>query len=408
MPDELVSARGSKAESACARTTTAHVLATCACALFATACTDPPPPTSSRFPLVVEVAGRFPDLAVSGERVAVSFLSVGDTASELRLHEGERERTLASGAALFANWADRPRIAALDDGTLALAYLEKDGIGKYDYGVRIALAAHDGDFAPARWLHEHSGSGEHGFPSFAPLASRRFGVAWLDGRAHATTHSMALFARTLTADGTFGAEIELDPRVCDCCPTAAAPLEGFDWLVAYRDRGDEEQRDVTLQRVRGDGSHAVVFESRDGWITKTCPVNGPALAVRGARGALAWTTEGADGVPRVKVATFDPRDLDFEPIVTLAREAVIGRTAVTIDGEGRTWIAWLETRGASSLWRLTHLATTSEPREAAVIDVVSVDAGRDAGYAALAAQRDAVLVAFTEADRVRVARVPLR
>lgn len=408
MRRELVSARAWPLASAFARIVDAHVLATCACALLATGCTDAPPASSSRFPLEVDVAGRFPDLTTHGERVVTSFLSVGDAASEVLLHDGERVRALASGTELFANWADRPRVAALDDGTVALAYLEKDGSGKYDYGVRIALAPPGNDFAPARWLHEHRGAGEHGFPSFAALATRRFGVAWLDGRAHASAHAMALYARTVAGDGTFGPELELDPRVCDCCPTAAAALEGLDWLVAYRDRGDLEERDVTLQRVRGDGSHAVVFESRDGWITKTCPVNGPALAVRGARGVLAWTTEGADGVPRVKLATFDPRDLDFEPIVTLARESVLGRVAVTIDGEGRAWIAWLETRGEASLWRVTHLATTSEPREAEVIDVVTVEAGRDAGYAALSTQRDAVLLAFTESDRVRVARVPLR
>lgn len=345
---------------------------------------------------------------MEGERVATTFLTAGGASVELRCVDGERDRTLAAGAALFANWADRPRLARLCDGALAVAYLERDGAGKYDYGVRLALAPRDGAFGPARWIHEHRGVGEHGFPSLAPLASRGLAVAWLDGRAHETTHAMALYARTVAADGAFGPEIELDSRVCDCCPTAAAPLEGFDWLVAYRDRGDDERRDVTLRRVRGDGSHEIVFESRDGWITKTCPVNGPALAVRGARGGIAWTTEGADGVPRMKLATFDPRDLDFEPIVTIARESVIGRASVAIDGEGRTWIAWLEARGERSLWRLTHLATTSEPREAAVIDVVTVDAGREAGHAALAVQRDAVLVAFTESERVRVARVPLR
>ena len=60
---------------------------------------------------------------------------------------------------------------------------------------------------------------------------------WLDGRnfeKEAADNEMALMQTTF--DGAaFAEETMLDSRVCECCQTAMAPIEGG-FFVAYRDR----------------------------------------------------------------------------------------------------------------------------------------------------------------------------
>ena len=71
-------------------------------------------------------------------------------------------------------------------------------------------------------------------------------------------------------------EEELDARVCDCCQTAAvATQRGL--LVAYRDRGPDEVRDISVVRFEsGRWTEPHPLHS-DGWKIAGCPVNGPAM-----------------------------------------------------------------------------------------------------------------------------------
>ena len=58
---------------------------------------------------------------------------------------------------------------------------------------------------------------------------------------------MTLRAATLDHVGTLYGETLLDERICDCCQTSAArTANGI--VVAYRDRSDEEIRDIAVVR----------------------------------------------------------------------------------------------------------------------------------------------------------------
>ena len=58
---------------------------------------------------------------------------------------------------------------------------------------------------------------------------------------------MALMYTTILPNGTLGAEVQIDKRVCECCQTSAtATPDGL--LVVYRDRSQDEIRDIALVR----------------------------------------------------------------------------------------------------------------------------------------------------------------
>ncbi|NOT29790.1 MAG: hypothetical protein HOP15_04990, partial [Planctomycetes bacterium] len=214
--------------------------------------------------------------------------------------------TLVTGQGWFLNWADFPAVAGLADGTRLVAWLELEPAHPHSYGTRFSILAPtwvNGDSMESRSLprplEEHRGPGEHGFVSLAPLDETRFLTLWLDGRAAADHDGdTRVYARTIDRAGVLGAETLVDARACSCCPTALVRLANGTHLAAWRDRSEEEVRDIALARF--DGGHWSESEllHADGWEIDGCPVNGPRLAASPACVAATWYT-GADGSVRV-------------------------------------------------------------------------------------------------------------
>ena len=88
------------------------------------------------------------------------------------------------------------------------------------------------------------------------------GVVWLDGRAMKGTRLRTVAGTALLTAGAMSvrfaafdrtwkqtSEVPVDLRVCECCPTTAAvTAEGP--IVAYRDRSDNEVRDIYCRGAR--------------------------------------------------------------------------------------------------------------------------------------------------------------
>ena len=70
-------------------------------------------------------------------------------------------------------------------------------------------------------------------------------------------------------------------------------------LAAYRDRTEDEIRDIAVARLTKDGWQPPVRVHDDGWELAGCPVNGPAISTHEDRVAVAWFT-GADDVAAVQ------------------------------------------------------------------------------------------------------------
>jgi hypothetical protein len=344
----------------------------------------------------------------------------GEQALRFAVLQGERwssARTIAQGRDWFVNWADVPALAALEDGTLLATWLAKLGSGTYAYGAFFARSSDAGaTWSAPRLLHEDSSPGEHGFVSLAALDADTFRAVWLDGRAAGGGHgsgAMQLYSRTIGRDGSLGPEAALDERVCDCCPTALSVLADGAVAVAYRDRGEDELRDVSVVRIDGDGAKPPAALHDDGWIIDGCPVNGPALAVQEDRLAAVWFTRGRDDQPRVLAAFSSAGGAHFGAPLLVDAGALFGSVAACFDAGGTLWVSWLGAALGESnendAWRLRGIDEQLGPRET-TWELAQTGAGRAAGIARLVALDAGLLLAWTEvgrdgATRVRTQRV---
>lgn len=343
-------------------------------------------------------------------------LGAGEHALRFSAWDGERWSAaveVAHGSGWFVNWADVPTLAALSDGTLAAAWLQQIGADAHAYGVQVALSRDGGaTWTDARALHDDSSASEHGFVSLEPFDANTFGAVWLDGRAMAQGEgaprgAMQLRGRALRRDGSSGPEQVLDERVCDCCPTALVRAGGFT-LAAYRDRGEDELRDISLISM-GPRGPEVRSLSDDGWRIDGCPVNGPALDVRGETVGAAWFTEA--GGARVCCALSTDGGATFGRPLQLSGGTPIGAVDAAFGPDGALWVTWLDAlEDGTGAWQLSRVERDGAVRAPQAL--AAVTPSRKAGIARLVALEDELLFAWTEvgqdgSTRVRNARLAL-
>ena len=173
---------------------------------------------------------------------------------------------------------------------------------------------------------------------------------------------MSLRARALPVPGEAGPdetrpgpEETLDDRICECCQTDAVVAAGVP-VVAFRDRGEGELRNVHVVRRLPDGWTESVPVHDDGWIVGGCPVNGPAMAERNGRVAVAWFTA-PDGEARVNVAFSRDGGVAFGPAFRIDAGRAAGRVDVVALDDGSALATWLEREEAGGAVVLSRRVT---------------------------------------------------
>ena len=286
-----------------------------------------------------------------------------------RLIAGKWLRALPAIAndSLFVNWADPPVLAPLGGERVAIAYPWKRGGGYgYAYDLRAAISSAGG----AIWskpvtVHRDGTATEHGFVSLVPSGDG-VEVVWLDGRklankkpksgakGSAPEGDMAVRGARLDARGVLSREVEIDPRACDCCNTAAIAVPGG-MLIAYRDRDQKETRDIVVARLEGATWRAPVPLHADHWRIAGCPVNGPALDASGSRVVAAWFTA-AESQPRVQVAFSSDAGRSFGAVTAVSAADPLGRVDVALLADGSALVSWLEAIGQNALLRVQRVS----------------------------------------------------
>lgn len=369
-----------------------------------------------------------PNLTVDGSGVAyLSWLEPSEAGHALRFARwtdggwGE-PRTIIDRPDLFVNWADFPSLALFGDGVMAAHWLEMSGPGTYSYDVRMALSRDGGetwsdDIIP----HRDGVAAEHGFVSLVPRAGdggsggaaggsegrSKLAALWLDGRATVDGAPMMLRFTTLDASGTLGPEERVDASVCDCCQTAMVATAGG-LVVAYRNRTDDEVRDIYVaRRVDGEWTDGRPVHD-DGWVIAGCPVNGPAMAAHGDTVVVAWFTaaetggDGAESRAEVRAAGERGRVLaafstdggaTFGPPVRVDDGDAMGRVDVLAPDGGRAMVSWLERAETGAEVRVRRV----EPGAVGPAQTVAgAAAERTTGFPRMAQMGSRVVFAWTE------------
>lgn len=260
--------------------------------------------------------------------------------------------TIASGKNWFINWADYPMIASDGGNNLIAHLLQKSAAGTYTYDIQVTTSSDNGkSWSKLKVLHDDGKKAEHGFVSLTPYENKFF-VSWLDGRntvneksgsdSHHAGHNgaMSLRSAVINADGTKTAEWELDNKVCDCCQTTAA-ITSNGPVVVYRDRSDEEIRDISIVRlVNGKWTEPkTIFPNL--WKITGCPVNGPRCDAVKNNLAIAWFSA-PDTIPLVNVIFSENGGASFGKPVKVDEGNAIGRVDIVMLDEKSAMVSWME------------------------------------------------------------------
>lgn len=381
--------------------------ATRTAALTPTPMASPAPPGAAE-PFLAAGGGRvhLSWLARNGEQVTFAYATHAQGA-------WSEPHTITAGPGMFANWADFPSFVPLTDGTFAAHWLEKHGAAKYAYDVAVTRSLDGVNWSAPSHPHRDGAAAEHGFVSIVPEMLGGGTCIWLDGREYegkeegAPGVQMQLRAATFLPNGEWSEESVLDPRVCDCCQTAAVrTARGV--LVAYRDRSDQEIRDISLLRRDGDTWSAPYALGSEGWEIQGCPVNGPALSAVGDRVAAAWFTMARD-TAQVRVAFSDDGGANFSRPVRVDEGGTSGRVDVLVLPNGDALVLWLAANAQGKTEIRARCVRADLQLDPSFV-VAETSAERASGFPHVVHSDGALYFAWTETgdpSTVRLARLPL-
>jgi hypothetical protein len=327
-------------------------------------------------------------------------------------------KTIAVGHTLTANWADPPHIAMTEDGALWAHWLQTPANAASPHASDVMLT-HSPDngvhWSAPVMVNDDKTPTEHGFVSMWPVGQDAIGIAWLDGRrtagaehehkhdAKTAAHdeheegqhagTMTVRAARFAADLSRSEEAELDASTCDCCGTDAA-ITGNGALLAYRDRTQDEVRDIVVVRREAKGWSTPKPVHADGWKMSACPLNGPSVAAQGSNVAVAWYTAPNEH-PVLRLArsadggnTFDaPMDVD-------KGDALQGRVDVALDADA-AWVVWLREDAKGQTVQLARYpAKGGAPQRAELARITG--RGRATGFPKIALRRGMAYVVWTD------------
>ncbi len=314
-------------------------------------------------------------------------------------------RTIIEGDEFFVNWADVPSIFKTKNGALAAHWLQSSDEWIFAYDVKISLSSDNGEqWSEPLSPHRDGTKTEHGFASFFNNPDGGVGITWLDGReaeyygaangdnAHGGDWNMHLRSTIIQSNNQLAEEFLLDDKVCECCPTAATETnEGV--LIAYRNRSDDEIRDIYLVRYANGAWSNPYPVHNDGWNIAGCPVNGPALASDGNRIAIAWYTA-ADNDARVYVAFSRDGGKTFAPPYRINDGIPLGRVAVELLDDRSALVMWIEVMQEHSGVMVRRVYPDGTVGVAEKIASVSDD--RSSGYPRMTRVDDSMVFSWVE------------
>lgn len=329
---------------------------------------------------------------------------------------------LAKGEDWFVNWADFPALSK-NGGSLVAHFLKKSDSATFSYDINYVHSSDGGEsWSEPQKMHSDTVRAEHGFVSFAPEGPGSFLTVWLDGRntkadeepvsrdthdAHGGLGAMQLRSGRIDPSGRVFDEQLIDDRTCDCCQTSLVRTSAGT-LVAYRDRTENEIRDIYVSLLQeGSWSNPRPVYT-DNWKIAGCPVNGPKVASHGSTVCLVWFTA-ANDQPEVKIAFSDDGGLNFGLPFRMDEGLPMGRVDVTLLDDNKALLSWMESVDKDAQIRLA-LADRSRGKISSVV-VADVSGSRSTGFPQLEVIGKQVFMAWNETGedkrRIKLVRLDL-
>ncbi|EAR02032.1 hypothetical protein [Maribacter sp. HTCC2170] len=345
-----------------------------------------------------------PSLSSNKDITLISWVEkVNDSLTKLkyaRLIGGQWKdpKLITQGEDWFVNWADFPTIAE-NNGNLVSHVLKKSSKKTFSYDVRLnVMGKENSQWAADLQLHSDSTKTEHGFVTTLPY-DEAFFITWLDGRnTSGSGHdhhggAMTIRAAEVSSKGLISNEHVLDERTCDCCQTTAA-ITANGPVVVYRDRSDDEVRDMSIVRLVNGNWTAPKTINNDNWQIKGCPVNGPKADAIDNDLVVAWFTE-ANGEAKVKVTFSSDGGVNFDKPIRIGDTKAMGRVDIALIDAERAIVSWMETINQKALFKAVKVNKNGQMGRSIVIDTMA--ASRKSGFPQMELVQDKIYFAWTDA-----------
>lgn len=332
-----------------------------------------------------------PHLSSIDNNLLISWVTtINDSVSQLNYstlinQKWEAPKTVATGTHWFVNWADYPSITA-SQGNLLSHFLKKSSEETFSYDIKLnILPEGQTDWQTELPLHTDGTKTEHGFVTVLPFKENGFFVTWLDGRNmsmdHANEHmshngSMTIRAAEVSNNGTISENILLDEKTCSCCQTTAA-ITSNGPIVLYRDRTDEEIRDIAITRQVNGKWTKPKFIYNDGWKINGCPVNGPKVSALKNNVAVAWFTA-ANGNPIVKLIFSENGGASFMEPIIISDLDVLGRVDIELIDPENAIVSWMETENKTTY--LKAMKVNKSGTKSTPIIITALNNSRKTGF----------------------------
>ncbi len=316
--------------------------------------------------------------------------------SEFSKGEWQPAQDILQGNDWFVNWADFPAIAE-NNGNLISHVLKKSSAGTYSYDIKLNLLPEgEKEWKTNLPLHTDGTPTEHGFVSVLPYKEGFF-ITWLDGRnteedENGNRGAMTLRAAEVSVTGQVRNETELDARICDCCQTTAV-ITANGPVVMYRDRSEDEVRDMSI--VRWDNGSWTTPQTvyQDNWQIKGCPVNGPKASGLGNTLSMAWFSA-ANESPKVQVIFSADGGANFDTPISISENNPLGRVDVFLLDEMSALVSWMESQDGVAQLKAVKVNRDGTKGEYHIIS--EMDASRQSGFPQMERVGDAIYFAWTE------------
>ena len=309
-------------------------------------------------------------------------------------------QTLAVGSNWFVNWADFPTHAISGDQVLT-SYLKKSASGTYTYDVFLNLQKLSGEKIKEDFILNTDGfKAEHGFVSIAAKDNEGFFISWLDGRntvekdMNGNHKPMTIRFAEITNSGDIISEAELDSSVCDCCQTSITYSDKGP-IVVYRDRSEEEVRDIYVTRNINDEWENPIPVHNDGWVIYGCPVNGPKVVSNSNNLAVSWFTV-FDGKPTVNLSFSESYGSSFSSPIKINDLNAIGRVDAAFLNEKEVIVSYMEGDDVGTYLRIKKVSIDGKVSEP--ITISRIDSGRGTGVPQLEILNDEIFIMWTVFD----------
>lgn len=321
--------------------------------------------------------------------------------SRLNNHSWEQAAEIVAGNDWFVNWADFPAIVA-NRGNLLAHNLTKTAKETFSYDIELNLLPK----GATQWktqlpLHTDGTLSEHGFVTMQPYKEDSFFITWLDGRNmvsgkdHGTSSGeMTIRAAEVAFDGTVRNSTPIDEQICTCCQTTAA-ITANGPVVLYRDKTDDEIRDISITRqVDGKWTRPKPIFN-DGWEIKGCPVNGPKIAAMGNDLAVAWFTA-ANDIATVKVAFSNTGGEAFGQPVIISSGVPLGRVDIALINKHTAVVSYMEYTDNSTYLKARKVDSTGA--KYTPITITKIDGARKTGFPQMELLDDNLYFAWTTTE----------